>query len=225
MTTGQAQQCTAKSKRTGERCKANAVTGKNVCYHHGGRSLSGTLAPRFKTGKYSKFLPTKLAANYAAALADPEWLALKDEIALTEARLSEALEKLTAGETPALLSELESAYGRLRVAIDSGNVQDVTTAVRDLSDLFARRATINGLWGEVDGLIEQRRRLSDTERKRLVDMQQVLTSQQALLLVGALMGVIKTHVTERRTLANIAADITRIIGGAGGADVADIGDP
>lgn len=31
-------QCTAKSKRSGKRCRKSAMIGKNVCYVHGGRS-------------------------------------------------------------------------------------------------------------------------------------------------------------------------------------------
>ena len=31
-------QCKAKSKRTHVQCQANAMKGKNVCYHHGGMS-------------------------------------------------------------------------------------------------------------------------------------------------------------------------------------------
>ena len=31
-------QCSAKSKRTGKRCRANSMSGKRVCYHHGGMS-------------------------------------------------------------------------------------------------------------------------------------------------------------------------------------------
>lgn len=34
-------QCTAKSKQTGERCKRPATAGKKVCYYHGGAKGSG----------------------------------------------------------------------------------------------------------------------------------------------------------------------------------------
>jgi len=41
-------QCTAKSKRSGERCKKDAVIGMGVCHIHGGKSLVGTDNPAFK---------------------------------------------------------------------------------------------------------------------------------------------------------------------------------
>jgi len=51
--------CKARSKRTGERCKAQAVTGKDVCFHHGG-------ATPVKHGLYSKY-PEAIAARHLEA--------------------------------------------------------------------------------------------------------------------------------------------------------------
>lgn len=60
-------------------------------------------------------------------------------------------------------------------------------------------------------LIEQRRRLVETERKRLVDMQQMITSEQAMLLVGALVGIIRARVNDPSTLAAIQSDINGLL--------------
>lgn len=60
-------------------------------------------------------------------------------------------------------------------------------------------------------LIEQRRRLVETERKRLVDMQQMITTEQAMLLVGALIGIIKARVHDRDTLAAIQSDVNGLL--------------
>ena len=52
-------QCQAKSKRTGKRCRAFAMRGMRVCYHHGGK-LGSKKAQRarllavFKHGMYTK---------------------------------------------------------------------------------------------------------------------------------------------------------------------------
>lgn len=174
--------------------------------------MSGAATGNYKNGRYSKLLPKGLAAKYAAALEDPEWLALKDEIALNEARLGEALEKLNEYETPALLGKLDTEYGRMCEAIDRGNAAGIEKARASLDDLFAKRAAIAGLWAEIDGLIEQRRRLSDTEQKRQVAMQQMLSSEQALVFMNALLGIIREHVTDRKALAAISTDIVAIVG-------------
>lgn len=60
-------------------------------------------------------------------------------------------------------------------------------------------------------LIEQRRRLVETERKRLVDMQQMITTEQAMLLVGALLGIIRARVNDRDILAAIQSDVNGLL--------------
>jgi hypothetical protein len=51
-----ASRCTAKSKRTGQRCKAPAVKGWNVCRFHGARggAPEGEANGAWKHGHYSK---------------------------------------------------------------------------------------------------------------------------------------------------------------------------
>jgi hypothetical protein len=46
--------CTATSKRTKQPCRARAMHGMTVCYHHGGRSLRGIAHPNYKHGFYCK---------------------------------------------------------------------------------------------------------------------------------------------------------------------------
>src|SRR5262245_50957479 len=115
--------CTAKSKRTGKRCRANAVTGREVCYHHGGRSPQGIALPQTKSGRYSKHLPSRLLATYEEAKRDPEILALRDEVALIDARLAELLKRIDTGESGASWKQLQENFRELRVALknrDSG---------------------------------------------------------------------------------------------------------
>lgn len=46
--------CKARSKRHGGPCRARAMIGMEVCYHHGGASRRGITHPNYKHGYYSK---------------------------------------------------------------------------------------------------------------------------------------------------------------------------
>lgn len=46
--------CKATSKRTHQPCRARAMRGREVCYHHGGKSLRGFVHPNYKHGYYVK---------------------------------------------------------------------------------------------------------------------------------------------------------------------------
>ena len=69
-------QCTAKSKRTGERCRRAAMHGQTVCYMHGGASRRKGGAPKgsknaLKTGQYETILASTMT---------PEELSYRDSL-------------------------------------------------------------------------------------------------------------------------------------------------
>lgn len=66
--------CTGKSKRTGERCGAQALTGKDVCYHHQGRPVVH--------GRYSKYKDQLFGERRAELLESPDLLSIENQIAL-----------------------------------------------------------------------------------------------------------------------------------------------
>ena len=87
-------QCTAKSKRSGEQCRKPAMKGRTVCLAHGGRTPRGVASPNFTTGRYSRSLPGYLVADYKRAMHDLKLLSLRDELALTDAKIGGLLGQL-----------------------------------------------------------------------------------------------------------------------------------
>ncbi|HPD18019.1 MAG TPA: HGGxSTG domain-containing protein [Planctomycetota bacterium] len=61
-------QCTARSKRTGERCKRAPTPGKRVCYYHGGASTG----PKTKEGKARSSLNNLQHGIFARRILDAE---------------------------------------------------------------------------------------------------------------------------------------------------------
>lgn len=66
-------------------------------------------------------------------------------------------------------------------------------------------------WDVMVPLTEQRRKLVDTERRRLVDMQQMITTEQAMLLVSALTSILREEVTDTYVLARIQTRIAGVL--------------
>jgi len=212
-------QCKAHSKRTGQRCKAQAVTGRTLCYHHGGRSLVGLANPNFRDGRHSRYLPKRLNELYAAALADPELLALRDDIALVDARIADVLTRADTGESGRLWRDLQATFRRLNEAKTDPDA--VRRHLRDLGELIERGTADDATWAEVRALIEQRRRLVESEAKRLVQGQHMITADRLNLLLAVVVQVVRTHVHDRATLAAISADLGALVAGEpGGGPVA-----
>lgn len=213
-------QCQAKAKSTGEQCQRSAVNGKRVCTVHGGLTPGGIASPNFKTGRYSKYLPDRLSSRYEQAVNDPQLLELNHEIALMDSRLSDLLARIDTGETGQLWSDVTKAWVELTEAIRrQDKVKQQKTAVQ-LDALIKKGNDDYQAWNEIQDTIEQRRRLVESERKRLVEAQQYVTAVQAMTLIGNVLAIIKDNVTDRQTLQAISTGINQLVSRA---DVVDAG--
>lgn len=201
------QACGAKT-RAGTPCRRPAMM-NGRCDKHGGKSPGGIASPRTKHGRYSRYIPSRLSERYDEAAADTELLAMRDEIALTDARLADVLKRVDRGDSGDLWKQLKAALAdvhnmRSLGLSDAGPMGDLKRIIdRGLADWAA--------WDEVAKLLEQRRRLVESERKRLVEMQQVVTVERAMLLVSAITESVRRHVHEPRALAAIHADLGRLL--------------
>lgn len=181
-------QCTATSKRTGERCRGPAVRGRNVCRMHGGHA-----GRPLKTGRYSKRLPHDLLELHQDALNDRRLLELRDEIALIDTRTSAVLRGLSTGESGAPWRALRQLWDRCEAG-DAVALAAAGALIRQGSDNAAA-------WAEVQALIEQRRRLVDSERRRLVEMQQMVTAEQASALLLVIVDAVRRVVGVEKAAA------------------------
>ncbi len=201
--------CGAKTRQGGT-CKQPALP-NGRCHYHGGKSLGGLASPTFKHGRYSRVLPARLAARYDEATTDPALLELRADVALLDARLADVLSRVDTGESGALWTTLQNHRRDVLAAKRVGDSVAQAVALNALLETVGQGHADYRAWQEIGALLEQRRKLVESERKRLVEMQQTLTVERAMLLIGAISGVIKAHVHDRTTLAAIGRDIESII--------------
>ena len=69
-TTSISRQCTAMSKRTGQRCRKPAMVDRTVCLLHGGKTPRGVASPHFRHGGYSKLLCNRPTSRVTTNLND-----------------------------------------------------------------------------------------------------------------------------------------------------------
>jgi hypothetical protein len=183
---------------------------KNVCRVHGGKTPRGILSANTKHGRYSKDLPTRLAARFKDAIDDPELGTLKSEIALLDTRIGEMLSSVDTEQYGDIWKQTHDGFHRLKAAINSKDGNMMASALNDMDAAIKRGYSDMSTWDSIIKVIEQRRKLTDSERKRLVDLQQMITAEQSMLLVGTLMRAVKEHVTDKRALSAIANEIRAI---------------
>ena len=208
-------QCKATSKRTGERCKAKAITGRDLCYHHGGMSLVGPANPAYRDGRYSRFMPKRLLEQYERAANDGDLLVMRDDIAIIDARLAELLSRLDSGETGAAWAKAMENYAALQDAIAAGDAAGLKSSLDAMGGALKRGQAGYHAWREVGEMLDLRRKLVESERKRLVQLSQMVTAEQAMVLVMAVTKLVKEHVDDQKALIAISDGIRRIIAAEG----------
>ena len=193
---GEDRHCQKAVKEEGMRCRL-----------HGGASLKGPAAPAWRHGRYSTQLPPQLRTRYDAAISDPELLALRDEVALLDARLGELLSSLGVSGSSETWKELSETFSRLRHAITERDPQEANAMLAEMDRLLKAGQNDAKVWEETYRVVEQRRKVVESERRRLVEMQQMITTEQAMVLIARVQELIIEHVTDRDALAGISAGL------------------
>jgi hypothetical protein len=206
-----AKRCKAKAKSTGGQCKNMAVTGRNVCRIHGGASLSGIASPTFKHGRYSRDVAPEVLERYLAARDDPDLLALADEIALLDVRIGELVADTGGEKLTSTWAALGQAAARLRAAQASGEAVALAEAINALMMLAEEGGDIARKYYEMVAIIEQRRKLVETERKTREARKLYADAEDMMLIVTRLALLVREHVTDEDTLNAIARGIEGLL--------------
>ena len=181
------------------------------CYMHGGATPGGIASPHTKHLRHSKYLPGGLLERYQQAAADPDLLNLSAEIALTDARIDDLLGRLGEGDLAGAWVKLQDAFDAFRVASATHDADLKAEAMMDMAALIEQGANDQLVWAQLGDLMNDRRRLVQTETKRRVAMQKMISADEGMALVVALANIVRTHVHDRATLSAIQTDLTRLL--------------
>jgi hypothetical protein len=152
-----------------------------------------------------------LAAAYERAAHDPEPLALRHELAIVDVRINDLLGRVEVGEAGRLWRQARAAWQTMKHVQAEGRPLMQTRAARELDGLLAQAVGDDAAWHEIIQLIEQRRKLVETEAKRLVAMQQMMTTEEAMRWVDTVVAILTRHVADRETLEKICRDLNALV--------------
>lgn len=209
-------------KKDGTQCCRWAVMGYDVCQVHGaGSPFKGRpggvhrkdLVPGpngvLVSGKYSKLLPLRILYRYEQALNDTERLALNDEIALVDARLGDLLSRVDSGEALEHWYKAREAYIQLVDSSRSQDAEGIAKAMKKLDHHIGAGASDYAAWREVSVLVNERRKLVESERKRLIQLKAMVRIDEAVAYIRSFIEVVRGHV-DNETMQRIDGDFLRI---------------
>lgn len=210
--------CGAWNSKRHKYCKGTIIPGKNRCHHHGGQSPRGIEASRYKHGGYSKDMPEKLAKRYREQMDDTELLSLRTDVALVRASINERLASLQEGEAGELWIKGRNTYREMLGAIKRQDEMESTRLVAELGSILNKGYDDTIAMREIHKKQDVLRKLVSEERKRLVDMRQMVTIEELMLVVGALVDSLKKHVHDTEALGYVSADLRKLLQDRGYAD-------
>lgn len=219
--------CGAKTRRGGQ-CHAFAMA-NGRCRVHGGMSLRGEQHPAYKHGRYSKSfvasLPPRFREKFEAAMNDPELLSSRKEAALYSARVVQALERWSEFDAEGYRAKLREAWNSFKDANALPATSDgerelklsaIGRAVAAIQKLIDDGADEAAAWSDVDAAIRAKLAAAQSEHRRMTDLRQMLTAEQALDIVVALTDILRKRLHDRPDLLVIIGnDIERRFGLAG----------
>jgi hypothetical protein len=215
---GVQQQCTAISKRSGERCKGPAVIGSSTqkCRMHGGKAQYGLAAANFQSGRHSKYLPSQMADLYQEALNNPDILEMVDHIALLEARIHKVLDDNITGDPVPDWGEVKDMFMSIYALILTGDLDLARAQCEMVNSSLEIGCKWDRTWREVVGYMEQLRKMTDTEVKRKRDLNQMIPVERVMILVTAVADSVKRNVSDPDERFKIHKELAELIGSNGG---------
>jgi hypothetical protein len=66
-------------------------------------------------------------------------------------------------------------------------------------------------WNDVRSLLQERCKLVESERKRYVEMGQMITADRAMVLLAQITDIIRRNVVDKQALAAISSDLGRLV--------------
>lgn len=182
------------------------------CRMHGGNARRGPDHPRFKTGKHSKVIPERMAATYDAAVKDRQILALQADVALLDARIEDLLRRVDTGEAGTLWRDAWTAFQGIQEAIRERDNEKGLRYTTQLRMILQQGRDDYRAWDEVGKVLEQKRRMIESESKRQVQERFLVPIVEMGLIVRALAGAVSTHVGDVEVLRAINRDWELVLG-------------
>lgn len=186
--------CNAKKSAYGEpnTCNRWAMTsiGSDKCNWHGGKTPRGVASPHYQGKGHSKYiqaLPARMRADYQRTENDPNLISNEKEIALVETRLIDMIKGAELGESTSNWESVREAWDEFNQAMTDADGEGAKVIASRINDLITKGGNEIAFWDSMLKVLEQRRKLVDSEVKRLLQGQEVLTANNARLIYDALL--------------------------------------
>ncbi len=199
--------CQEWSFRNGRQCGNSPVIGRRFCTTHNGKALMGPANPAWKGGRYSHALPARLAERYEELLADRNYLALRESIALTRTYIIEEAERLKDGEFDR--DDARASWAEVEVAQMGKDAKKLAAALTVHAQIMHGGAGANK--DKLLQWLDMENKQAATEVKTLQAAMQYVSIEQVLAQHAALYDILHRKIADRRLLGEVIREMEGIL--------------
>lgn len=181
---------------------------------HGGPNgkRSGPAHHNWKGGVTSQYWPKRLRADFDRSINNPQRLELGEAIGGIDARFAELVRALGGENTDVGFVDLAKKWREMERTQLAGQTDQSGQLYAEIKRGVNAAARVESTWRELYRVMEQRRRLVESERKRLVEQAEVITMGQAVQLFTNLQQAVLDNVTDKAALGRIAETFASALG-------------
>jgi len=167
------------------------------CHLHGGKSPKGLASATYQGKGFSKYFPSKkLGKIFARSFEDPELTRSRKDLAIVETRLVELIQSLNTQQNGSLWTQLRSKHRELKRSKPTST--KAANLFKEIGELVERGSNDSLIWNEIAKQIDLRRRLLDSETKRVFTAHQIMTGDDVRMFIDAVASLIHEHVKDRK---------------------------
>ena len=202
-------------KKPGVFCKKTPIKGKRRCRLHGGRSLAGVASGAFKHGRYSRYLPKGLRKQYEQTKHDPQLLSHEPDLRLMDVRLQNLLNELGKSDPRKAIETIKASWGLFQRSRTVPGMNPAEYLDKVGEAILAHQNQANEIWDSIERVTEQRRKLLESETRRIQQNANSMSGEQILALIEYIVDVLRESVqkyADRLIASKILNQVTTDIG-------------
>lgn len=194
------------------RCSFQALPGVPACQRHGGKMYMAKQRVDSRGDLVrTHYLPKRLLSSYNQALEDHELLILRRDLALVESRINDLTSRADSGESGWMWKKMRELREAYRHALATNEDQIAATYLDDMFQLIDVGDGDFHIWEEIGKETDRRKRLVESERKRLIEMHNVITVERVMGLMEKVAHVIEDNVEDLKVQQRIGFAINQLI--------------
>lgn len=195
-------------------CQFSAHPGYEYCKHHANLNVKRGKKPITlfeEVSRYRKHLPKDFLVRFIRASKNSvKRLELNEEIDLLTARLTQILERLDTKQSAKAWAKVQDAYDILVTSIRTQDAGGFRTAVTILNQALSSSDYL--VWHDILNLIQHRKSLVESERRRYVEQSEIVTITELMALVAEIQSSILSLVKDQPTRIQIASKFAELVG-------------